>query len=578
MNLLRKNIYKLLLTGLLSMTVFSCDYDLDINVDPNNPTEGQLDLLLPTIEVSWAYTYQNLNDVTQGIMGLTSNSDLVDFDQNSFNGTWTGLYSGLVKDLDEYIKVASETNEAGALLQPRSLGLGQVMKAFVYSAMVDLWGDVPYSEASTGNSDEPIFNPAFDNQQEIYADLLRLLDEGIANLEAAGVNPGGDFIYNGNASKWVKAAKSLKLKLLMQVRRAPSFSYGAGISAEVTALINENDLITSNADDMQFRYTSDNSRGENHPWWGAVFGGDNAFSYIMHQFMFEMLANQDPRLPYYFKRQTTSVLDQEDDTQRNTTPCSQNSFCKYGYLVLSDRRLGELAEAGVISDPPTDEDIAYIAGFFGRDKGDPSGIPLDGALRTAPGVYPMGGIYDGLAPSKLNSSDGIGLGDGITQFITANMVRLYKIEAILELGAPGDARALYEEFIRASMDKVETFSLSVSNSGAVAMDEDEVEAYVAARLEVWDNSNNKLRTAMKESWYAYWGSGMELYNNFRRTGFPDDIQVPTFREAAPGQRNFPIRFPYTRDEINLNTNIDDFIPSDGDEGIFWDVIKYKYPI
>ncbi len=571
-------ILKVLLTVPLLLLGFSCEYNLDINEDPNNPTEAQLELLMPSIQVNWAYRYQGIHDIAQGIMGLTSNSDLLDYDEVTFNFTWNNIFENAIKDLDEYLKVASQTNENGDPLLPHSLGAGQVMKAFIFSTMVDLWGDVPYSQAGGGNAGEPIFSPAFDSQVEIYTDCLRLLDEAIVNLGRDGVAIGGDFLYGGSARSWLRAAKSMKLRLLIQARRAPGFSYGSGIANEVAALMQEDDLINSPSQDMEFEYTTNLALGQRHPWMGAVYGGDNAFSYIMHQFMFEMLINKDPRLPYYFKRQTSSVLDQEDDTQRNTTPCSQNSFCRYGYLVLSDRRLNELAEAGVISNPPTSADISYIAGFFGRDKGDPSGIPLDGALRTAPGVYPMGGQYDGGAPRKINASDGVGLGAGITPFITSTMVKLYKIEAILELGAPGDARALYEAFIRESMAKVENFSLGSAGSGAVPMVQAEIDEYVTAALARWDGASNKLSVAWKQAWFAYFGAGMELYNGFRRTGYPNDVQVPTFREASPGQRNFPIRWPYTIDELNLNNNLNQVIPSDGTEGIFWDVILYKYPI
>jgi hypothetical protein len=36
-------------------------------------------------------------------------------------------------------------------------------------------------------------------------------------------------------------------------------------------------------------------------------------------------------------------------------------------------------------------------GYFGRDHGDPSGIPPDGQYRTAWGIYPAGGDFDALA-------------------------------------------------------------------------------------------------------------------------------------------------------------------------------------
>jgi len=566
----------------------SCEmYNLDINEDPNNPVQAELGLLMPSIQVNLAYNYQTIHNYGQGVMGLTSGYDGLDYDESTFNGLWNSLYLNTIKDLEEYIIVASKTDGKGDILLPHSLGAGQVLKSFIYSTMVDLWGDIPYSEASLGNNLQ--FNPKYDDQVAIYQNCLSLIDEAIANLSGPGLSIGGDFFYNGNSGKWLKAAKSLKLKLLVQVRRAPGFTYGSGINSEIASLLVEDDLINSMSDDMQFIYTTDIARGQRHPWMTSVYSGDNSFSYLMHQFMFEMLIKHDPRIPYYFKRQTSSVLDQEDDTQKNTTPCSQNSFCEYGYLVLNQQRLNELATAGVISSPiPTSTEANYLAGFFGRDKGDPSGIPLDGALRTAPGVYPMGGQFDIGSPGKINSKDGVGLGNGVTMFLTKGMVDLYKMEAILETGATGDARVIFEDFLDYSFSKVETFSTSISASGAVSMDKvatdtdhthvTDVATYIADRLGEYDIASNKLSVIYKEAWFALFGSGFELYNNFRRTGYPDDIQIPTFRYASSGQRDFPIRIPYTIDELNLNENLTKIIPSDGTEGVFWDVIKYKFPI
>ena len=50
-------------------------------------------------------------------------------------------------------------------------------------------------------------------------------------------------------------------------------------------------------------------------------------------------------------------------------------------MALNDGILQELASAGVTQGPYSSL-ASYISGFFGRDKGDPSGIPLDGALRV----------------------------------------------------------------------------------------------------------------------------------------------------------------------------------------------------
>ncbi|MDH5610464.1 MAG: SusD/RagB family nutrient-binding outer membrane lipoprotein, partial [Cyclobacteriaceae bacterium] len=369
---------------------FSCEiYDLDINTDPNNPTKASLDLLLPTIQINWAYHYQSINDISAGIMGHTSNSDGLNFTQNSFDGLWSAIYLSEVSDLDEYVKAASLEDENGVLLTPGPLGVGKIYKAHIFSTLVDVFGDVPFTEAAQGNDDGNVA-PAYDDQTAIYTACLTMLDEAIGHLSSTSLKVDGDMIYGGVTTRWLAAAYSMKLKLLMQVRNAPGFTYGTGVNAEIRDLIDNHaaDLIgaSSSKPSFAFNYNTNVALGQRHPWMGAVYSGDNSFSYIMHQLMYEMLINHDPRIAYYIKRQTTAELDQADASQKNTTPCSQNSACIYGYMVQNAGVMSELQAAGVITDVNGAADRAYVASFFGRDKGDPSGIPLDGPLRTAPGV------------------------------------------------------------------------------------------------------------------------------------------------------------------------------------------------
>jgi hypothetical protein len=90
-----------------------------------------------------------------------------------------------------------------------------------------------------------------------------------------------------------------------------------------------------------------------------------------------------------------------------------------------------------------------------------------------------------------------------------------------------------------------------------------------------------------------WGSGVEVYNAHRRSGYPKlkdaqsstrgiaDIQYPTFRatSTAAGQRNFPTIFNYPLGEFNLNSSFPDggqLRNSDSGATVFWDASAYTY--
>jgi hypothetical protein len=324
-----KSIRLFLVASIAALGLVSCELDdLDINVDPNSASQASLELLLTNAQFEGLSTFGGgLNNSTMGFQAINTSSDNFNFTNSSWNGTWNYLYSGPLKDLEEMI-IASD-----AEITPRYLGIGQLMKAYYFSTMVDLWGDVPYSEAFKGNSiEEKNIEPVYDKGADIYADAFRLIDEAIVNLgKTQAVPVRGDIVYGGNVTRWIKMAKSLKLRLLIQTRNVQSNA------AAIQELISEGNLITSAADDFQLRYGALKNPDNRHPMYLAGYGGaSGGYSYFGHQIMTEMLSNRDPRTPFYFKRQTTKILDPEEPTDKQTIPCSQRTDCIYGYFALSD--------------------------------------------------------------------------------------------------------------------------------------------------------------------------------------------------------------------------------------------------
>ena len=414
-----KNYY--LFFALLLLVVSSCEItDLDINTDPNNASEASLNLLLTSAQFEGVNTFAGgLNDATMGFQGINTSNDDFNFTNASWNGTWNFLYSGPLKDLEEIISGADPE------VNPNYLGIAQIMKAYYFTTMVDLWGDVPYSEAFKGNAEETITEPVYDSGASIYADAFLLIDQGITNLaKSQGVSVKGDIIYGGNLTRWRKAAKSLKLKLLINTRNVNSNT------AAIQSLISEGDLILSGSNDFQLRFSSLKNPDNRHPMYQAGYaGGEAGYSYFGHQLMYEMLSSKYPRTPFYFKRQTTTILDPEDPTAKQTIPCSQRDDCVYNYFVTSSKVTNGIF--GVDPDGLTDSQASYLAGFFGRDRSDPSGTPNDDPLRTTVGAYPAAGLFDKSA--GLTGGNKFGVGDGIFPIISSWMVKFWMLEAQIAL-------------------------------------------------------------------------------------------------------------------------------------------------
>ena len=77
------------------------------------------------------------------------------------------------------IEKAGDTNK-------KYRGIAKVLKAMNLGLATDLQGDVPNKEAFQGQKGEANWNPAYNTQEQIFADMQTLLDEAITDLKANG--------------------------------------------------------------------------------------------------------------------------------------------------------------------------------------------------------------------------------------------------------------------------------------------------------------------------------------------------------------------------------------------------------
>ena len=496
------------------------------------------DLLLTQIEASILSTFAGLVgdlETFNGFMGTQSLS-LFGLTSNSYSGTWDGLYIGPLKDLEGLI-AASQSS-------PYYLGIAQCLKAYTYSTMVDLWGDVPFTDAGKGDGAEKNITPKFDKDVDVYNACFALLDQAIANFaksSPAAVN--GDLMYAGSAAKWKKFANSLKLKMLITARLAIPDA-----AAKIKTILDGGNVITA-ADDFTFKFSKDPT-SIRHPWYtGAYTGGGFRYTYICHQPVVEMLDEEDPRFNFYFRRQTTRILNPADPADAGTIPCGRSSNCVYGYLVTSPSVIKRLyTDKGK---PYEAADKAYMAGLFGRDRGDNTGIPNDGDLRLIPGVYPCGGYFDRATPAIPDAN--AAPGGGIFPALTSVNIDYYKLEAILKLGYTGDAAVVFKSAMDGHIKKVLDYGMATDAANAVRPSQAVIDKYVnlwLARFNSAATADAKLAIALKQMWFSSYGNGFEFYNAFRRTGLPGTIQEHVLKPF----RGYPLRLPYTQTELTLNPN------------------------
>ncbi len=536
----------------LSVVLFgsSCSlFDLD-NTDPNSPSAAAPDLLLAQIESNIANEFADQETTVETFMGLvgTQKTSRYELNDASFNDFWFDMYTGPIKDLDNLI-AATGTN-------PGYLGIAQILKAYTFSTMVDLFGDVPFSQAGKADAATPNKTPAFDKDSDIYAECIKLIDAGIANVGKNAVTINGDIIYNGSPAKWAALGRTLKLRMLISGRLGITDA-----NKKIQDAIKAGGFITS-ADDFQFQF-SKNPVSILHPWYtGAYSGGEFDGSYINNQLITDMLVDKDPRFPFYFKRQTVKILNPNDPTEKGTI--------NPGYIPLRDVAYWE----SILGKPKADfkkADTLFVAGLVGRERGDATGIPADGSLRILPGVYPCGGFYDVAITAAAIPAANKAPSGGIFPMITSVNSLYYQIEGILIAGAAGDAKKLFEQAVKDHISKVVNFGSATDAVNVVRPSAAAVDAYVAkwvARYDAAPDNNAKLDVAMKQAWYSsFGGGGFDLFNSFRRTGYPSTLQEPLTKTS----RNFPLRYPYPQNEISLNPSAKAYESVVYDKTpIFWD--------
>lgn len=529
---------KLWALTLMIVSVSGCDSFLDINVDPNNPSQVTLGQLLTQSQVTMVNSFGIGNPglstpasilVHQTVQRGSVDSYFVSGEDFQIQTAWQNLYSGALEDLKVIIDLGTEENDL------HYVGIAKILTAYTYSMMVDVWGDIPFSEALQG---DVFLYPAYDDDASIYPQLITMLNDGIANLDAdSDDQPGADdVIYGGDLDVWRKFAKTLKLKIYNQTRLVND------VSADVNALLTEGDLLEA-GEDFELPYGTSVSPDNRNPAFALEYTLGNRPSYISPYF-YEILTDQsdlndvlegivDPRVPYYWFNQLTDPADAQNPTEYT-------------------------------------DDNGFLSIHF-ASQGVNQGWQQDRS-QTVLGLYPIGGRYDDGAGGIVNTSGAVSGPGTVAQRLLPYFASLY-IQAELALTEPGvngDAGVLFEDAMRASFEKVNDIA---SGASAPAISDGDIDDYVDAVMAKYDaaDDNGKLELIMTEKWIASFGFAMDAYTDYRRTGFPvlydpnaDDLPYTVT------SRQYPVSLAYNSNSLNLNQSAPVAQKNVTTDRVFWD--------
>ncbi len=569
---------------LFAFLASACSLDGDLENPNQVPVSGaDVDYIMNLIQLDFADFFSGSQATVSPLIRQASMSGAYRYQlayQPQFqDGLWSGAYQGILVQAETMIPLAEAKNLT------THVAVAKILSAYTYLTLVDLFNDVPRTEALTSPSGN--FNPVADPAKDVYNYAIALLGEARVELAKTGTAAGAalarDIFYGGDRAKWAALCNTLELKAWVNLSMVD-----ASANAKIATFINPatgaslQDIIDTPAENFTYKYgTATVPAGSRHPLYDQYYSPNlgNAGGYLATYFMYEMFnssdyttdgvgggtAIQDPRWRYYFYRQVGSI-----------NPVT-NGF--------DPKALG--CTPGV---PPPHYQSAGVKmfcvfepGFYGRDHGDGSGTPPDGPVITAAGVYPGGGRPDVTSTLSTKYSKGTIRGDGangagIQPIWMSPYTDFIKAEVAIRSGNAATGKTLLLAAIKSSVQSVKTFSDDKGQpvtfspwSSAKWADGDAtsfdvlVNTYTTAVGKAYDAAGVKMDVAGREFWKAIWGNGLEGYNLYRRTGAPTDMQPTLQLNPGPWMRTLVYPSLY----VNLNSSATQR-NADQVNKVFWD--------
>lgn len=276
-----------LLAGGLTLAA-GCQNFLDVNNNPNGPTNVTANLYLPPM-LHWMVADEQWDGrflgryVQNWFLPSTSFStwDQMGFDPGSDNGaqTWRDVYWSFGQNLVD-MNTKAEAEKRWDLL-----GVGVMLKGWGWMQLAGLHGDIIVKEAI----DQTRFSFDYDSEQYALETAGKLLDSAIVLLGHtdgavdAGYLGRGDHIYNGDRTKWLKFAHGLRAMLENRYSDKTGKYDAAKIIADVDA------SFANNGDDALLAFPA--TQNDDRNFFGPT--RSNITSYRQTQFAVHLMDGTD---------------------------------------------------------------------------------------------------------------------------------------------------------------------------------------------------------------------------------------------------------------------------------------------
>lgn len=250
---LKKLIYGVPLAVIMIAVGAGCrKSQFNINQNVNSPTDSTVsyDVVLPAaLHASGSIVATSWGPI-QNWMGYWARSgtyapNVIEETYEITTGFGNAIWNNCYDNNYDYQIVQSKAAQAGAGFYE---GIARIMKAHNFQMLVDVYGNIPYSQALKGGGNP---TPAYDKGLDVYKDLFRQIDTGILLIRRAVVSTTNankniatnDIMFNADKTKWVRFANTLKLRMLIHAYA----DAGINKAAEIAIIQNTLDTASGNA-------------------------------------------------------------------------------------------------------------------------------------------------------------------------------------------------------------------------------------------------------------------------------------------------------------------------------------------
>jgi len=273
------------------MLFFACDEIELEEVDPNNFKDATPDLMINAPLLAQQLVIEGeLARLANIFSNQFTGADRQYVSYNSYNivagdfdNIWGNLYADGIAQCRLIRGKAAEINND--LLE----GTAMIIEANLLGNAAALWGDIPNVQAC---NDVLYPEPAYDNQADVYASAIALLNDAIAKVGTSGVDYGAQTVDASVRATmiWSEVAYSIQARLYLHLGQ-----YANAIAAA-------NNGIPSGSGDWLFNHDTDyGTDGIMNVYWNFLQW--NRYGYIgaYDAYLPVLMTNRtDPRYDYYY--------------------------------------------------------------------------------------------------------------------------------------------------------------------------------------------------------------------------------------------------------------------------------------